>query len=141
MRQAILNRLKADYDFTAALPGGLYGDVSEISRQGTPAAFNSNNELLPCALLKISGNAPVSPYTYGARVSFELYFYQRDGYDDIETARERAFTLLHYQKLTPVGSTAGCWEIHHTGDVAQQEDEALRCCLEVSRFEAIVRRR
>lgn len=141
MRQAIYNHLNADFDLMAALPGGLHYLVGEISRQGTPDVFDANGEIKPCALLKFNEAAPIPPYTHGARFSFELYFYERAGYDTVEAARERAYDLLHDRKLTPVGPTVGCWEIHHLGDVTGQEDDALRCSLEVSRFEAIVRRR
>lgn len=140
MRQAIYNHLTGDFDFTTALPGGLH-QVVEISRQNTSAAFDGNKELLACGLLKFNAATPIPPYTHGARVSFELWLYQRAGYDQIEAARERAYTLLHDQKLMPVGTAVGCWEIHHTDDILQQEDDVLRCCLEMSRFEAIVRRR
>lgn len=140
MRQAIYNHLDADYAFAAALPGGLHQGV-EISRQNTPAAFDDNGEIKPCSLLKVNEATPIPPFNHGARFSFELYFYERAGTTNIEAARERAYDLLHYQKLTPVGATAGCWEIHHLGDVTGEEDEALRCSLEMSRFEAVVLRR
>lgn len=141
MKQAIYNQLSADYTFMNALSGGLYHEIAEIKRQDPAAAFDSNGEILPCGLLKMSEANPIPPYNHGARLSFELYFYQRAGYASIEAARERAYDLLHYQRLTPVGQTAGCWEIHHLNDITQQEDDALRCSLEVARFEAIVRRR
>lgn len=141
MRQAIYNRLNGDATFLAALLGGFYdlAVVDEISRQATPAAFDANLELLPCAVLKLNGPVPLAPFDHGARLTFELYFYQRFGF--AETARERAYDLLHLVKLTPVGSTAGNWEIRHADDVLQQRDDALRASLEMSRFEAVILRR
>ena len=143
MRQAIYNLLSGDATFLAALPGGVYdlAVVDEISRQATPVAFDANKELQPCAALRLNGPVPVRPYDHGARLTFELYFYERFGFASIEPARERAYDLLHLAKLTPVGSTAGNWEIRHADDVLQQRDEALRASLEMSRFEAVILRR
>ncbi len=143
MRQAIYNHLTGDTELMTILSGGLFDAhlVGEISRQNTPGAFDTHGEIQPCGLLRMRGPTPIEPYTYGARQGFSLIFYEREGFINIELAMERAYTLLHDQRLEPVGVTAGCWEIHHTDDVPQQEDQALKASMGLSRFEAIIRRR
>lgn len=139
MRQAIYNTLTADSTLMAILTGGLHYDVAEINRQSTPAAFDANKEIQPCALLKFTTNSPDGPFDDSAQLFFSLYFYQRAGVNQIEAALDRVYALLHQQKVTP-GSGA-CWLILHTNDVLDQEDTALRCSLAMSRYMAVINRR
>ena len=139
MKTAIYNRLTGDEALMTILTGGLYDQVVEISRQGTPEAFDNNLEIKPCALLKVSSLSPVGPYDHSARMMAVLYFYERAGHENIEAAMARAYQLLHRQRLTPTGG-GGCWEIRHTDDVPGQEDDALRCSLGISRFSAYIMR-
>jgi hypothetical protein len=138
MRQSIFSLLVNDPQLAESLTGGIYDavTVNEISRQNTPGAFDANYELKPCALLKMSAATPLGPYPHSARQGFSVLFYAAP----VE-AGERVYDLLHNQKLTPVGATAGCWEIHWTDDVPGQIDEALSASLTISRFEAVVLRR
>ena len=120
------------------LPGGIYDAqvVEEISRQNTPAAFDANGELQACALLRVRGPTAQSvPFRHGARVTLEIYFYQTG-----DVARERVYDLLHDTQLAPQGS-AGNWRIEHLDDVLGQEERALKTALDVSRYQALVRRR
>ncbi len=137
MRAAVKAALEADSTLMATLTGGVH-TKAEISRQDTPTAFDSNDEIEPCALLKVESVGPVRPYTHGARMVLTLYFYERSGYDNIEAARERVYTLLHDGYVTP--STGSCWRILHSGDVGDQEDEALGCSMAVSRYVATISR-
>jgi len=142
MRAAIYDLLSNDSTLMGVLTGGLYdaADVEggEISRQGTPDAFDDNGEVLPCALLRLTGLAPAGPSWHSARLSFSLLFYQRSGYDSIDAARARAYALLHKERVSP--GSGGCWEIDHSDDVMDVRDEALRCSLAISRYVAMVRR-
>lgn len=139
MRQAIYTALTNDATLLALLPGGLFdaATVGEISRQSTPGAFDANGELQACALLRVRGPVSSPPYQHGARETIELYFYNQP--DD--QARERVYDLLHDTQLTPAGSSVGNWRIEHADDVLGQEDQALAASLQVSRYQALVRRR
>jgi len=137
VRDAIYQRLVGDGTLMATLTGGLYSRT-EISRQNTPAAFDDSSEILPCGLLKLETQTPWGPYKHGSRLYFSLLLYQRAGYEAIETARARLYSLLHYQKVTP--SLGGCWHIAHAGDVPDVEDTALGCSLVISRFVATISR-
>lgn len=124
----------------ASLTGGLYAaaDVGEISRQDTPAAFDANNEIEPCGLLRMGTTIPYGPYRHSQRQFFTVYIYERYGNTSIEAARNRLYTLLHRGCVSP--STGGCWEINHTGDIPDQRDTALDCSLIVCQYEAVYRR-
>jgi hypothetical protein len=137
MRDAIYGLLSGDATLMATLTGGLH-TKTEISRQDTPAAFDANGEILPCALLKFETQTPWGPFAHGSRLYFSLLLYQRAGYEAIEAARQRVYALLHRQKVTP--ATGGCWEIRHSSDVTDVEDGALGCSLAVGRFTATVLR-
>lgn len=131
LRDSILQMLQSDAALILTLTGGVHSGT-EISRQNTPTAFDANLELKPCALLKMSTDGPIAPHNFGARTFFSVMFFQRDGWAQIEAAKERVFVLLHFQK---VGE--GVWEIHHTDDVLDTRDDALAAALIISRFEVI----
>lgn len=137
MRDAIYDLLNDDATLMATLTGGLH-TKAEISRQATPTAFDSNDEIQPCGLLKFETQTPWGVHDHSSRLYFSVMLYERSGYDNIETARGRVYTLLHRQKVSP--ASGGCWEIRHAGDTPDTEDPALGCSLGVSRFEATVSR-
>lgn len=137
MRAAIEAVLVGDGTLMAILTGGLYTAV-EISRQETPAAFDADEELLPCALLKFSTQGEFGPFADSSRLFFSVMFYERQGYVSIEAARARVYALLHRQRVTP--ATGGFWEMRQSDAVLDQVDEALNCSLAVSRFYAVVNR-
>lgn len=139
MLTAIHAMLSGDATLLATLTGGVY-QTPEISRQTTPAAFDANKELLPCALVKASTAAPYGPHQQSGQLFVQVYFYERHGYASIETARRRVYALLHRSQLTPV-SGDGCYDIRHAGDVLGQQDSVLGSAMIVSRFVATIQRR
>lgn len=137
MKSALYDLLSNDDTLMATLTGGLYKDV-EISRQGTPDAFDANGEIEPCGLLKMETQTPFGPHDHSARLFFSLLLYQRSGYGSTQAARERAYALLHRGRVSP--AAGGCWQIFHADEVLNAEDDGLGCSLETSRFYAVVGR-
>jgi len=135
IRSAIKSLLEADTTLMATLTGGVYGEA-EISRQATPAAFDANGEIEPCALLAVEADDPSGPFETSSRTFVTVYFYARSGYSAIDTALDRVFALLHRQRV----SDENVWEIRHAGDVRDQRDPALDCAMSMSRY-TVYRRR
>lgn len=135
MRATLAAYLLADTTLIALLTGSIHTGT-QISRQDTPTAFDSNGEIKPCALLKIESEVPSGPYETSSRMFVVVYFYQRSGYTTIDAALARVYTLLHRHKF----SSKNVWEVRHTDDVCDQEDQAMGCSVSFSRYE-IVRRR
>lgn len=123
--------LMMDDALMAILTGGVHA-AAEITRQDTPAAFDGNGEIKPCLLIKGEIETPWGPHEHTARAFVRLFFYQRSGYAEIDEARERVYTLLHRQK-----ALIGKYELMHTDDVTGQEDQALNCSLEFSRYQIL----
>lgn len=138
MKTAIYNLLAGDAALMAALTGGLHVS-SEISRQTTPSAYDGNGELRPCALLKQETGTPWGPHEHSGRLYLVVYFYDRASQTAIETARKRAYALLHRIKLTP-SDGSGNYEIVHADDVLDAEDTEIGAAMAVSRFVATVQR-
>lgn len=134
MRETVRALLAGDGTLSAVLTGGVYGGT-EINRQETPAAFDANGEILPCALVKIESEQPVGPFNTSSRQFIVVYFYQRNGRVTIDTALARVFVLLNRIKLT-----AGVWQVKHANDVTDVEDQALGCSMAFSRYEIIRKR-
>jgi len=139
MRTAISSLLSGDGTLTGTLTGGVYsaGTVGEISRQTTPDAFDANEEVEPCGLLRFETDAPWGVHDASARLYFAVLLYERVGSSAIDTARARIYALLHRQVVAPDGD-GGCWEIRHAGDTLDQEDPALGCGLAVCRYVATI---
>lgn len=134
LRDDIVTVLEADGTLTALLTGGIHTGT-EISRTGTPGAFDANLEILPCALVKMESDVQSGPFTYGYRTVVVIYLYQRSGYDTIDAALDRILALLHDKQLW-----SGTWLTEHAGDVPGLEDQALQCSLAISRY-AVTRNR
>lgn len=106
-----------------------------LGRTGTPAAFDANERIKPCVLVKGRGEQPDGQIaddpaqTLSTRTVVELYFYQDSGYDDIETLRNRCFALLHGQQAS--GIVKIVWMNH----IAQQRDEELDANVERSDYQ------
>lgn len=117
----------------AVLTGGVHNDVEEISRQGTPNAFDAiTREIQPCALIKIGTEVPLrSGYPTAVQTPITIYFYQRQGYASIEDAMEKTFTLLND---TQTGTNV--WRIEYDLSVWQMRDTALDCAMGYERFVA-----
>lgn len=129
MRATVVAVLAADTTLMATLTGGLHS-ATEISRQNTPAAFDANAEIEPCALVQEEVTTPVGPYDSSERAIFTVTFYERSGFTNIDTAMDRVHTLLHRQKLS------GTWEVRHADDSQELEDPALLCPMRYSRYVA-----
>jgi hypothetical protein len=131
MRDTIQAALTADATLTTTLPGGVHAEA-QISRQLTPAAFDANGELQPCALVRIETTAQHGPFTgavLSARTYILVYFYQRQGYANIDAALARVRALLHESRL---GTRT--WDIAWAFDSGDLVDEAMRCSLRFSRY-------
>lgn len=133
--------LEADATLVAAATGGIW-DYDETGRLGinrttTPAAFDSNEILKPCVLLKLRSSTPdgiladdASQYT-SVREMLEVWFYEEEGYTNIETMRNRVYALLHAQQLT------GTFQVLWQGDVRGQRDVEMDASVERSDYLAI----
>jgi len=97
--------------YTWAITGRMF-----IARDNTAtsSAFDSNGIIKPCCMVKLRSENPFDDITddeplRSTRSVLELWFYQDDGYDTIESAKQRAFTLLHKQCV-------GGFKLDYTGD-------------------------
>jgi len=116
---AVYNVLIADSTLTTPLTGGIHM-AKEISRQTTPSAFDANQEILPCVLLKLEQGSPIGPHHHAVAFFFVAVFYQRSGYAVIHVARDRVYDLLHRQCV----SSASAWDIRFTDDSPELEDQS-----------------
>lgn len=132
MRDAILLFLTGDAALMGILTGGIHTATS-ISRATTPAAYNDDRELLPCALLRFEDESQQQAHATAARLFFVLYFYQRAGYDQIDAARERCYALLRNTLL----AGAQAWEVMHVNDVLDQSDDVLAASMSLSRYQVM----
>lgn len=132
LSEDIKSALEASYDLTEILAGGIHIGVEEISRQNTPSAFDANKEILPCALIKIGTESKLtSGLANSVNTPLVIYFYERQGYENIEPAMDLAFNILSDQKYGE-----NVWLIHFDIAVNQQRDTALDCALGSLRFVA-----
>ena len=133
---SIFAALQGDAQLSAILTGGIYdgAEVSDISRQATPAAYDEYSELKPCAILKPESQAPAGPHPDGARLFVTLWLYQQLGGVQIDAARERAYRVLHRQTLD------GMWDVRHANDLLGIEMQALGVPAIMSRYVATVNR-
>lgn len=127
----IKSALELDTDLADLLTGGIFADVEEVNRQLTPDAFDANDEIQPCALIKEGTESKLQPTRRGVQTPVTIYFYQRSGYDVIEEAMARAFDDLNEQKIG-----VGTWNIEHDVTIRGQRDSALDCALGTLRFVA-----
>ena len=135
----ILAALQGDTQLAGILTGGVYDgmEVTDISRQATPAAYDSYSELKPCAIVKPETQAPAGPHPHGSRLFVTLWFYQQSGSAAIDAGRVRAYQLLH--RATLAGSD-GLWDVRHANDLLGIEMQALGVPAIMSRYVATVNR-
>lgn len=135
--QQVRDYLAADGTLSGLLPGGIYdgGAVvgGEISRQATPAAFDANSELRPCALVNSGGDTPDGPGAIAGRMLVNVWLYHRTSDAANETAAARVRTLLHKNPLP------GTFEVRWAFDAPPFEEEALAARAAVTRYEVIRR--
>ena len=137
----ILAALQGDAALAGILTGGMYDgtEVNDISRQATPAAYDQNSELLPCAIVKPETQAPAGPHPDGSRLFVTLWFYQQSGSAAIDLARIRAYHLLH-RALLAGGGNDSIWDVRHSNDLLGMEMQALGVPAIMSRYVATVNR-
>ena len=135
----ILAALQSDATLDGILTGGVYDgmEVTDISRQATPAAYDSYSELKPCAIVKPETQAPAGPHPHGSRLFVTLWFYQQSRSAAIDAGRVRAYQLLH--RATLAGSD-GLWDVRHANDLLGIEMQALGVPAIMSRYVATVNR-
>lgn len=136
LRDDIKTVLDGDDDLMEMITGGVYINISELSRQSAPGAFDSNSEIKPAILIKEGNEMPDGPYSRSVRTSLTLYFYQLTGFDVIDAAMNMVFDLLHEQKT---GDST--WQILYDGRMLDNRlgdirDVALDCSMGVERFHA-----
>lgn len=125
--------LEGNTTLMAVLTGGIHIDVEEISRQNTPSAFDSTTrEIKPCALIKLGVESRLrSGIDNSVNTPLVIYFYERQGYANIEAAMSLTFAELNEQKVG-----VNVWNIEFDIAVNQQRDTALDCALGSLRFVA-----
>jgi hypothetical protein len=125
--------LEADGDLMELLTGGVQ-DAVEISRELTPGAFDTNQELLPCALVKSGTEIARENKIRAVQTSLNIFLYQRSGYAAIEAA----LPIIHY--LLAERHLNGIWQIQFNSEIARTTDETLNCPLAVQRYNVIRQR-
>ena len=136
--------LEADATLLATATGGVW-DFDEagrlgISRTTTPTAFDANEIIKPCILLKLRSSEPDQALVdEGARYQsttemLEAWFYEDDGYSNIETMRDRVWVLLHAVQLS--GTFMCLW----SGDVRQARDTDLDASVERSVYQVTTKK-
>lgn len=124
--------LEADSTLMDYMTGGIYSQT-EITRQGTPDAFDANLEIMPCALVNQGSQAQSGPYVengISAQLYLRVYFYELSGYASIGPAVERVRELLHRQKIGD-----NVWEVAWVNDTQNLRDQALDCSLAISTYQ------
>jgi len=129
----IKDLLEADTALMAILTGGVH-DAVEISRQLTPGAFDANNEIKPCALVKTGTETAVHNKISAMQTSLTIYFYQRTGYTVIDVALARVLAILNLYHAVNI------WEIEFNNEIARSTDDALASSLAVQRYDVIRKR-
>lgn len=118
--------LLADAPLMAVLTGGIYvyGDLSAegITRELTPAAFDSNGFLLPIALVKQRSDVPtfeagdIQAQITSANVVVEIWLYQNIGFTAIDGAKPGIYRLLQGAVLPD------SYEIYLANTLSRQRD-------------------
>ena len=135
LRAALKTLLEADATLVATMTGGLH-DSTEISRSGTPSAYDDRGDLKPCGVLRVGTMTPMDPFDTAERQFFSLYWYQKPGdYTSIDAMRCRAKTLLHTKRVTI--SPGFVYEIRHADDFGDSWDDVLGCPMSYSRYSVI----
>lgn len=124
----VRTKLKADTALMAILTGDVWTGIKEISRQDAPTAFDGNDELKPCALIKQGTEIPRGPFSKSTRNTILIYLYQQTGNSAIESAIERVLTLLHEKRI---GTKT--FQILHENTV-RDTDNVLKSSMALMRF-------
>jgi hypothetical protein len=137
-----INTLLGGSDGPPVVPGRIYYQVAEISRQNTPTAFDAYQDVQPCVLIKTGTRTNTGPqYVKAARLFVNLWFYQQRDTATINAAANRAYALLHETCLASAAGDDPMWWIEHVSDVTtDDEDETLRARIVRSQYVATIRR-
>lgn len=126
---AIKTVWEADGTLLATATGGIY-DYDETGRLGinrttTPDAFDSNELIKPCVLLKRRSRTPdnvlrddANQYASAVDV-IEAWFYEDNGTSNIETMAARAYILTHAKQIS------GTFQVLWAGDTEPVRDEEM----------------
>ena len=132
----IKDALEANDELMDILTGGIHCEVEEITRQNTPGAFDATTqEIKPSALVKLGVEIPTGPYVRAVQTPIILYFYERQGYANIDAAMALAFDTLNETQTAD-----HVWNVQFSNAVYNQRDVALDCALETLRFVAVRQR-
>jgi hypothetical protein len=127
-----------DVTLTNLLEGGIYDQAihNEISKIDTPDAFDpATEELLPCALFKVSIGVPVPNVYQGAtRTELEVYLYQRNQYTVVQQAASRIYQLWHDQIIVPTNPDHQVWRTLFLNEVPNGKEDVLRCNVHLVRY-------
>lgn len=142
IREPVRAYLAADAALMATLVGGLYPEATgatagqgELTREGTPAAFDEFGDVKVAGLVVEDATIPFGP-PHGTQALFRVLVYQRRGRDGIDAANRRVFALLNRRRLD-VGY-GFIYEIRFAGFGPQARDQALRDAeLGWSRWQAV----
>jgi hypothetical protein len=132
---AIHNLLSADTALSALIAGGVYRQrtAPEISRQYTPAAFDSARNILPTMMIRLSDSTPIFGGYTG--YSVEMRYWEKWNYTTIEAARERVRCLLHKQIVAvPPDQWVMLSAEYRSGEI---EDTAIDYRLLIDRYQWI----
>lgn len=137
VRDTVTARLTGDAALSALLSGGIYraSDVRELSRQSTPAAFDTDHVLHPCALLRFSTVAAAAPHVHGARLYLDVALFDEATHADILAAQARIYALLHDWAVG-----AGGYVVRHNDDSAELEEPVTQWAMLLSRYQVDIMR-
>lgn len=130
VKTAVTQILTGDGTLMALLTGGVYAVAQIAPGMDAPTPFDEVGRVKPSALVRNEAAASTGPLG-----SFELgtvlvFFYDYAGYATIDTAVERAKTLLHGRYLGD-----GAYELRHADDVLDQYDDAILAYMHRSRYQ------
>jgi hypothetical protein len=130
-----------DATFMALATGGVHDpetlgrqelEIDDIRQPGTPL-------INPALFIRWTTDAPFGEAVVNAHRHFvELYFFQDTGYAVTASMRQRAYALLHRQRVTfDEPASDYVFEFRWAGDIVQQQDESLGgASMERSRYYA-----
>ncbi len=134
----LMTWLWADAGLMAILTGGIFPKVA-ISKDQTPAAFDDDGTLKPCASVKFPDDQNLGPPYINYATQLTFYLYQQEAYDSIDFAAVSLKAKLHEQKIPSTGGPRGIYTVLHDNTIYHTRDTALDCALNVCNF-TILRR-
>lgn len=124
-REAITAVLSEDATLLATLTGGVFNSDDFEMHEGAGADIprDSTGFVKPFAILRFREAVAVGPVSINAKTqTLEIYVYQDAGYDKIQTAFNRIYTLLQDQYITSDDrSLVHLWNIFEGGETLAEE--------------------